>query len=62
MNDNKISEAELLRRMGCTPYATMCQRMSNYLRGRNDPPKYIIDKMIAATGMKYEEIFYREDE
>lgn len=61
MNDNKVSIKELLRMMGKTPYVNTCKNMSGYLRGENDPPKVIIDDMLKATGLTYEEMFYRED-
>ena len=61
MNDNKVSVKELLRRMGKTAYTSTCDSMGSYLRGEHDPPKVIIDAMLKATGMTYEEMFYRED-
>lgn len=60
-NDNKVSQKELVRRMGLTAYAGTCTQISAYTTGLTDPPKYIIDKMIEVTGLPYEVLFYRED-
>ena len=41
-----------------------CQRTSclvgMYLRGRNFPPKAKIDKLLAVTGLTYEQFFERD--
>lgn len=61
MNDNKISRNELLRRMGVTVHSNNSGRLSTYMRGQCDPRKDFIDRMLKATGMTYEKLFYRED-
>ena len=61
MNTNKISRRELLRRMGLTPRHNNSEKLSRYMRGENDPRKDYIDRMLKATGMTYEKLFYRED-
>ena len=61
MNENKISRAELVRRMGLlnspSHYSTL---LGIYMRGQADPPKWFIDKLLKATGMTYEKLFYKE--
>ena len=59
MNDNKVGKRELLRRcgLGCAP--NNVARMERYLCGRIDPPKRTIDKILMATGLSYEEAFWR---
>ena len=61
MNDNKVSRSELLRRMGITVHPNNSGRLSSYMRGQCEPRKDFIDKMLKATGMTYEKLFYRED-
>jgi transcriptional regulator with XRE-family HTH domain len=59
MNDNKITRAELCRRMG---YETIggnnVTRINAFLKGENSTtPKAFIDRVINVTGLTYEEIF-----
>ena len=61
MNDNKVSRNELLRRMGITVHPNNSGRLSSYMRGQCEPRKDFIDRMLKATGMTYEKLFYRED-
>lgn len=61
MNANKVSRAELCRRMGITSEPSNIARLRTYMNGRADPPKRTIDKMLQVTGMTYEVLFYRED-
>ena len=60
MNDNRITRTELIRRMGLPYHAQISSLVSNWMRGRNYPTKESIDKLIAATGLSYEQLFYRE--
>ena len=62
MNDNKVSVAELVRRLGLGGYSESQVRMRNYLDGYSDPPKKTIDKLLAITGLTYEEFFEREED
>ena len=61
LNDNEVSRNEFARRMGLTPYAKNCYRVSDYFRGRNYPLKETIDKMLRVTGLSYEELFSLEE-
>ena len=61
MNEHKVSRNELIRRMGLTANPKNSNRLSFYMRGENDPRKDYIDRMLKATGMTYEKLFYRED-
>lgn len=58
MNENKVSRKELLRRMGLTGNPGNYERLASYLRGDAHPRKQYIDRMLAATGMTYEKLFY----
>lgn len=57
LNDNKISKAELLRRLDIETIGVNNNRVSDYLKGRMFPQKRVIDKFITATGLTYEELF-----
>lgn len=59
MNEHKVSKAELLRRMGFGGCAST--NLSRYMRGKGYPNKEYIDRLIRATGLAYEQLFYRED-
>ena len=60
LNENKISAAELLRRMYLDPAHGNIERLRNVMRGRSSPRKDYIDRLIEATGMKYEKLFKEE--
>jgi transcriptional regulator with XRE-family HTH domain len=60
MNKNKVSRKEFMRRMGITGHTTNYERFTAYMRGDAQPRKPYIDKMLAVTGMTYEELFYTE--
>lgn len=57
MNENKISAAELLRRMYLEPLPGNLERLRNVMNGRANPRKDYIDRLISVTGMKYEKLF-----
>ena len=59
MNDNRISKAELCRRMYGNNSGTNSTNLCEILCGRQKGvTKSTIDKLIKATGLKYEELFY----
>lgn len=60
MNDNKVSRKALAQRMGFVGYESTQYKIGQYMKGENDPPKKVIDKLIEVTGMTYEELFYTE--
>lgn len=62
MNDNKITKAEFVRRMGKVPRSETLAPLSDWLRGDYYPSKKNIDKMLAVTGLTYEELFATEEE
>ena len=57
MNDNKVTNAELVRRCGLTPCSNSFERMRGYLCRRAEPRKRTIDKILSVTGLTYEEAF-----
>lgn len=60
-NDNKVSVAELTRRMYGNASANNHKYVRVILRGcSKDIRKPTIDKLIKATGLKYEQLFYKE--
>lgn len=60
LNENKLSVAELIRRCGYVPVTAEYQSFTSWMYGRSDPKKRVIDACLKATGMTYEELFYRE--
>lgn len=60
MNENQITKGEFLKRMGLSDCSDNRSRLGGYLRGKCYPQKSYIDKMLAATGLAYEELFCKE--
>lgn len=60
LNDNRVSRAEFIRRMGNLDHSTASARLSSYFRGKRFPQKATIDRMLEVTGLTYEELFHRE--
>ena len=60
MNTNKVSRSELVRRMGLEAYPNNIVNLSSVIVGRTSPRKAYIDRMLQATGMTYETLFYTE--
>lgn len=60
MNDNKVSRSEFTRIIYGENHPENSQRLRRCLMGLSQPRKNIIDKILLATGMTYEEAFYRE--
>lgn len=61
LNDNKVNKSEFARRCGLSNVSNNKNRLNCYLIGRCDPPKMMIDKILAATGMTYEQAFSKEE-
>lgn len=57
MNDNKVGKTELTRRCGYANSPSNKGRIFRYLQGKVDPPKRFIDRILAATGLTYEQAF-----
>ena len=57
LNDNKITKAELIRRMGVRVHSNPVAVIGGYLRGYSYPPKQTIDKLLSVTGLTYEKFF-----
>lgn len=62
LNENKVSKAEFLRRMGFTLHDHNYDKLASYLSGECNPRKPYIDRMLRVTGMNYETLFYTEAE
>lgn len=60
MNDNKVSRSELLRRMGFEAYPENSRRLLAFMTGKYTVRKPYIDRLLRATGMTYETLFYTE--
>ena len=61
MNDNKVSQAEIIRRMGVEVGGGTSTKFRAWLRGENEPRKRDIDMLLKITGMTYEEMFREEE-
>lgn len=59
-NRNRMTYPKFFVRMGMAYHATNIYQLKKYLSGERSPQKHYIDKLISATGLTYEEIFYRE--
>lgn len=57
LNDNKITRREFSIRMGNVGYGTSAVALSDWFKGKNYPTKKVIDKMLAVTGLTYEEMW-----
>lgn len=63
MNENRVSRREVVRRMGLIDTNPgSVSLFGDYMRGKHDPPKRVIDKLLEVTGMTYEVLFYREEQ
>lgn len=62
MNDNKVSVAELVRRVYGYYHPKLFSTMVSKLRGSSDIQKRYIDKILEATGLTYEVAFELESE
>jgi transcriptional regulator with XRE-family HTH domain len=61
LNSQKMTTAELLKRLGLEAHKYNYQRLYCTLSGRRELKKSEIDKLIALTGLTYEQLF-AEDE
>ena len=57
LNRNKVSRAELIRRMGYESLSDTSIRFRNYLSGVSEFRKRDIDKILEVTGLTYEQVF-----
>lgn len=60
LNKNQISVVKLSEMVYGYRSAGNETRVRDWLRGRTDPRKRIIDIVLQITGMSYEECFYKE--
>lgn len=58
LNENRVTKAELARRLGMEPD----NQIARWLSGKCNPNKNTISKFIAATGLPYEELFATEED
>lgn len=61
MNENSITCAELTRRIWGHMLTNNYARLHKCLKGEIYPRKPMIDKLIEITGLKYEELFSKEE-
>lgn len=61
LNKEKLTQAELIRRLGYEVLKPTRERIWNILSGKLELRKSEIDKLIALTGLTYEQLF-AEDE
>ena len=61
LNENKVGKFELIRRMGNIANGGAVASIGRWLRGDCYPSKLVIDKLIAATGLTYEQLFETGD-
>lgn len=61
MNENKVNRTQLIRKIWGYTEPELHHRLNLTLRGC-DCRKNMIDKLLSATGLTYEEAFMREDE
>lgn len=61
LNENRISRAELIRRMNLSVGGRNTDRVCRILRGETRPNKDDIDLLIKITGLTYEVLFSEED-
>lgn len=57
LNSQRLTTAELLRRLGLVPHQYNYTRLYDTLSGRRELKKSEIDKFIALTGLTYEQLF-----
>ena len=61
LNENKISLSEFARRCSNTVNGPTLNRFGGILRGSNYPNKQTIDKILAVTGLTYEQLWEVDD-
>ena len=57
LNENRVSMSEFIRRTGGIPSGGNTAGYGNYFRGECYPPKLTIDKILAVTGLTYEQLW-----
>ena len=62
LNENKVGVSEFLRRMGNISTGGAYSTVRGWFSGRVYPPKQTIDKILAITGLTYEELWEVEGE
>lgn len=61
LNENRVSLKEFIRRMDCLPSGTTEAKLRSYLNGKAYPRKKVIDRMLAITGLTYEQLWEVDD-
>ena len=61
MNNHRVGVTELAGRVGISMEANNIETLRNVLRGRTQPKKNLIEKLLSITGMTYEQLFAMED-
>ena len=60
IDDNKLSLAELCRKIDWNEYPGSQSCFSEYLRGNHEMKMWMIDKLIEITNIPYENLFRKE--
>lgn len=59
-NENRMTYMKFFKAMDLEYHAANINRFKTYIKGKSNPRKKYIDKLITTTGMTYEQLFYRE--
>ena len=62
LNENRVCRSEFVRRLGNVPGNNTIYSVSDWFAGRYFPRKGVIDRMLAVTGLTYEELFATEED
>ena len=61
INVHQVTQREMTRRLGYEALPENSSRFSGYISGKVNPPKPIIDRFIAVTGLTYEQLFETDE-
>ena len=57
-NENRMTYPKFIEAMGMCYHDANLYRLKRYFTGESNPRKDYIDKLIAVTGLTYEQLFY----
>lgn len=60
MNYNEVSISELVRRFGGSQSTATKNKFGDFFKGRKELTRDAIEKIMAVTGMTYEQLFWQE--
>lgn len=61
LNENEVNRSEFVRRMGFEVIGNRLPETAKWFTGKGYPTKKSIDRMLAVTGLTYEELFWEGD-